>query len=294
MKTLIEIFNNHLDNGRKVLSYEHPGCGMIKNQVMREIADELVYYLLRGELYSDDLHVRINYNKPTSSQGNRKLKGIIYMASHPLIDCYLDGLNRQQPSCTGLNNWCYVFRDFFYKSFGKQLSMFRNSLLYILDPKRAEQEICDWIDTNMHKFVPDSHGEVAFRTDEAGDFTYCLSMWLNIVERYAGTNLKFYGYTKQFDLINTVQYNINTTHDNFEILVSDSTKDDPNPVTKLRENYGSFGINFRDPELTPDRVKALVNSPNSNRFRCPGAKAGCFHCAKCPRNENQHLFCEEH
>ena len=291
-KTVLEIFNSHVTV--KAPSYEHPGCHMINNQLMRDIVDDVIAHLKNGELRSDDLHVRIDYNKPGSSQGNTKLKGVIYMASHPLIDCYLDGLTRQKPSCTGLNGWCYVFSDFFYKSFSKQLSMISNSILYIMEPERAEKEISEWLDANMKRFVPDRHGHVAFRTDEAGDFTYCLNMWINLAKKYREKGIMFYGYTKQFQLINTIPYNINTTFDNFRILASDSTVDDPNPITQLRENYGSFGINFKNPDLTPDRVKSLVNSAESKKSLCPGAKAGCFGCTKCSENYNFHIWCHEH
>lgn len=291
-KTVLEIFNSHVTV--KAPSYEHPGCHMINNQLMREIVDDVINHLKKGELRSDDLHVRIDYNKPGSSQGNTKLKGVIYMASHPLIDCYLDGLTRQTPSCTGLNGWCYVFSDFFYKSFSKQLSMISNSILYIMEPERAEKEISEWLDANMKRFVPDRHGHVAFRTDEAGDFTYCLNMWINLAKKYREKGIMFYGYTKQFQLINTIPYNINTTFDNFRILASDSTVDDPNPITQLRENYGSFGINFKNPNLTPDRVKNLVNSAESKKSLCPGAKAGCFGCTKCSENYNFNIWCHEH
>lgn len=291
-KSVLEIFNSHVTV--KAASYEHPGCHMINNQLMREIVDDVIGHLRKGELRSDDLHVRIDYNKPGSSQGNTKLKGVIYMASHPLIDCYLDGLAREKPSCTGLNSWCYVFSDFFYKSFSKQLSMIGNSILYIMEPERAEKEISEWLDANMKRFVPDRHGHVAFRTDEAGDFTYCLDMWINLAKKYRDKGIMFYGYTKQFQLINTIPYNINTTFDNFRILASDSTVDDPNPITQLRENYGSFGINFKNPDLTPDRVKNLVNSAESKKALCPGAKAGCFGCTKCSENYNFNIWCHEH
>ena len=118
-----------------------------------------------------------------------------------------------------------------------------------------------------------------------------ISYWLL---KYKDKGIMFYGYTKQFQLINTIPYNINTTFDNFRILASDSTVDDPNPITQLRENYGSFGINFKNPDLTPDRVKNLVNSAESKKSLCPGAKAGCFGCTKCSENYNFHIWCHEH
>ena len=293
-KTVLEIFNSHVTT--KVESYEHPGCHVVTNKLMNEIVDDIVAHLINGELRSDDLHIRIDYTKPTLKKGgNTKLKGCVYIASHPLIDCFLDGLTRERPSCSGVNAWCYVFTDFYYKSFGKQLSMIGNSVMYILEPERAEQEIIQWIDTHFDSFIPDRNGHVPVRIDEAGDLTYCLNMWLNIAKKYENTNLMFYGYTKQFRLVNTVPYNINTTFRDLRILGSDSTKDDPNPITQLREHYGSFAINFKDPNKTPDRVKELVNGPNRNKSACPGVHMGCFACTKCPQpEENSDLWCEEH
>lgn len=293
--SLLEIFNNHLDENRRISSYEHPGQGMINNQMMQEIANDIVSHLKDKTLRSDDLHMRINYNKPTSSQGNQKLKGIIYVASHPLIDCYLDGLNRQKPSCTGLLNWCYVFTDFFYKSFGKQLSMFANSVLYILEPTRAKEEIQQWINDNKHKLVKDRHGHVAFRTDESGDVTYCLPMWLELAK--ANPDINFYAYTKQFSLLNTVEYCINKVFPNFRILLSDSTNDDPNPITQVKEDYGSFAVNFKNVKLTPERVIAITKLATYNLHKCPGVKTGCYYCTKCSEKESEHtknIVADEH
>lgn len=293
-ETLMQIFNKHIDPQHTVTSYEHPGCHMINGQIMRDIADDIVEHIKNNTFDSSDLHVRIDYNKPKSSQGNRKLKGIIYMANHPLIDCYLDGLTRKKPSCTGLNGWCYVFSDFFYKSFGKQLSMFTNSLLMYLEPDRAEKEIQKWIDDNKKKFVPDRHGHVAFRTDEAGDITYSLNMWINLANK--NPDIQFYAYTKQFDVVNKIPYNINTTLTNFRILLSDSTCDDPNPITKIREDYGSFCVNFKNQDITPDRVKNLIKK-YGNKSKCPGAAAGCYGCTKCSEKETEttkNIWAEEH
>ena len=293
--TLLEIFNSHIDENRRISSYEHPGTGMINNQMMQDIANDVAEHLKDGTLRSDDLHMRVNYNKPESKQGNQKLKGIIYIASHPLIDCYLDGLERKKPSCTGLMGWCYVFSNFFYKSFGKQLSMLANSILYILEPDRAKQEIQQWINDNKRRFVRDSHGHIAFRTDESGDITYCLPMWLELAK--ANEDINFYAYTKQFAVLNTVEYCINTVFPNFRILLSDSTKDDPNPITQVREDYGSFAVLFKNVELTPDRVIAITKLATYKAHKCPGVHMGCFKCTKCsePETENtKHIVADEH
>ena len=289
MKTLMEIFNSHINEDAKITSYEHPGCHMINKEIMTAIADEIVDAIKTKTLRTDDLHFRIDYNKPTSKNGNTKLKGIIYIASHPLIDCYLDGLNRTKPSCSGLFHWCYVFSDFFYKSFGKQLSMFTNSIMYLLEPERTKAEIKAWLVNNRKKFIPDRNGHVALRIDEAGDITYSLSLWLELAKELESEmpEIKLYAYTKQFDLLNGLDYCINKTFSNFRILLSDSTKDDPNPISKVREDYGSFAIRFKDDKLTPDSVIALTKLANFNLHRCPGVKMGCYKCTKCSEAETE-------
>lgn len=289
---LLTIFNSHVTT--KAKSYEHPGTHMINGEIMNAIANDLVAAIKNDTLDTSDLHVRIDYHKPESSQGNRKLKGIIYMANHPLIDCYLDGLERKCPSCTGLNGWCYVFSDFFYKSFSKQLSMFANSLMLMLEPERAKQEINDWITANQKRFVLDRNGHIAFRTDEAGDITYSLNMWIELAKEHP--EIQFYAYTKQFEVINSIPYNINTQLSNFRILLSDSTVDDPNPITKVREDYGSFAVNFKDSSLTPQRILEVLEEKKGS-CKCPGASFGCFKCTKCSEPENKNskiIVADEH
>lgn len=298
--TLMEIFNHHIDKEEsKIKDYKHPGCHMINNEIMKAIANEVVENIKAGTMRTDDLHFRVDYKKPTSSGGNTKLKGIIYIASHPLIDCYLDGLERQKPSCSGLLHWCYVFSDFFYKSFGKQLSMFANSILYMLEPERAKKEILEFLKKNHKKFVADRNGHVALRVDEAGDITNCLPMWLEIARELQTEmpEIRLYAYTKQFELLNGLDYCINKTFPNFRVLLSDSTKDDPNPISKVREDYGSFAIKFKDVNLTPDSVIALSKLTTFGLHRCPGVKMGCYKCTKCsePETENTKVIvADEH
>lgn len=287
--TLMEIFNRHISEEAKITSYEHPGCHMINKEIMQAIANEIVDNIKAGTLRTDDLKFRLDYNKPESKSGNTKLKGIIYIASHPLIDCYLDGLDRQKPSCTGLLHWCYVFSDFFYKSFGKQLSMFANSIMYILEPERTKEEIMAWLRKTRKKFVADKNGHVALRIDEAGDITNCLPMWLSIAKELATEmpEIVLYAYTKQFEKLNGLDYCINKTFSNFRVLLSDSTKDDPNPISQVREDYGSFAIKFKDDNLTPDSIIALSKMAGFGRHKCPGVKMGCFKCTKCSEAETE-------
>ncbi len=299
-KTLMQIFNNHITKEEsKIKSYEHPGCHMINKEIMQAVADEIVENIKAGTLETSDLHFRIDYNKPNGSGGNTKLKGIIYIASHPLIDCYLDGLERKKPSCTGLLHWCYVFSDFFYKSFGKQLSMFTNSILYLLEPERTKKEIMEWLKKNRKRFVADRNGHVALRIDEAGDITNCLPMWLEIAKELESEmpEIKLYAYTKQFEKLNGLDFCINQTFSNFRILLSDSTKDDPNPISSVREDYGSFAIKFKDDKLTPDSVIALSKLATFGLHRCPGVKMGCYKCTKCSESETPNtkvIVADEH
>lgn len=294
-RTLMEIFNSHVDAEFGIESYAHPGRHVLTKKAAAAIADDVAAAIKAGEMESKDLRLTIGYEPwipGAKGSGNRKLRGSAYFASHPLIDCYLDGLDRKVPACDGLNGWCYAF-SYFYRMFGKQLSMLANSIIAILEPDRMERELMSWIDYMAPYMTRNpQNGHVPFRISEAGDITYSLPVWLRVAERCAESHpeIRFYAYTKQFALLDGLGYVIDEAFPNFRVLRSDSVEGDPNPIGRAPDAYGIFAILFKDAKKTPERVISFVRSRVAKKdlsHVCPGPKAGCFGCSKCsePKTE---------
>lgn len=310
--TLMEIYNRHVEKGARIESYAHPGNHVLTKGIAAAIADDVASAIRAGEMESRDLSFTVRYDpwSPSAKGGNQKLRGTIYVASHPLLDCWLDGLSRTRPSCTGLNEWCYAF-SFRYLSSGKQLAMLANSVLGILEPDRMRREILAWIECNAHRFVLDGRtGKVPFRISEAGDLSRATAeVWASVAEECAKTHpeIAFYTYTKQFELLSELAAEgrpLATRSPNLRVILSDSTDCDPNPITKAPDGHTVFAILFKDQSKTPARVRdaALELRLESlfGRAHCPGAKAGCFLCGKCSAQADPSdpasrvIFADEH
>ena len=289
-RTLMEIYNSHVDPEARISSYDHPGRRILTEAMCEAIASDVAEAIRAGEMESSDLRLRIGYEPFSPSApaagGNRKLRGTAYVASHPLIDCWLDGLERKVPSCDGLGRWCYAF-SYLYRSSAKQLSMLANSVLGILEPGRLAREAIAWLDLNAPYMTRSPKtGHVPFRISEAGDITYSLPAWLEVARvcQTRHPEVRFYAYTKQFHRLSLLGYCVDEAFPNLRILLSDSVCGDPNPITRAPEGYSSFAIAFKDAKLTPERVISVVREHEARGDRshlCPGVKAGCFLCGKC-------------